>query len=69
MTSTTEKETITFTLRIQGNTNEQVQIMASKMGISQNSLIQMFIRVGLVTFGNLTDHQLAELDRVLSQSP
>lgn len=58
----------TFTLRIPTETNKSIREMSEITGISQNSLILLFIDCGMQCFTKIPRHQVEEFRRWLSQN-
>lgn len=57
----------TFTLRIPPELNKSIKEFSSKIGISQNSLILLFINIGIKSYSDIILHQREEFLHFLSQ--
>ena len=64
-----DKEKVTFTLRMSTEVNERLKNLSKELSISQNSLIQLFIKWGITMLDNVSHYQIEELSRFLSQTP
>ena len=62
------EEKDTFTLRIPSEKNKSIKELSDSIGISQNSLILLFIDFGLKGFKEITHQQRQEFHRWLSQN-
>lgn len=62
------EEKDTFTLRLPSEKNKSIRELANNIGISQNSLILLFISCGLQSFREIIPHQAKEFYRWLSQN-
>ena len=57
----------TFTLRIPQLVNEEIKALSNEIGISQNDLILMFVKLGMKIYKEFIPHQREELLHFLSQ--
>ena len=62
------EEKDTFTLRLPTEKNKSIRKLADDIGISQNSLILLFVDYGLKSFDEAIPHQLNEFYHWLSQN-
>lgn len=60
---------ITFTLRINQETNAEIKTIAKEVGTSQNDLILIMISTGIKLYKEFIPYQRQELFRFLSQNP
>lgn len=63
-----EKDKDTFTLRIPTETNKSIKKLSQKTGLSQNSLILLFIDMGMKSYSDLINHQKEEFCRFVSHN-